>query len=326
MVGKVVGKRRKRPLPDSKSNLPKSTHEGVTSGPTALPSPAPSLASEHHRKRVRTSDEWQNTTVFGEQAGLDFSQCDESQFFDFDLAEDTERSASDESTGMMYGLPTPSVTPPEMQFLPATELATGSASSPTWVPPYSQSSLAPVQLPGSFVYLPQSEDDESVCIKLLAHLKHFSAHGDYNFAHVLLLIDKTNTTLRSILRSRTIRSEYVCHLLLTSIILHLTAFCEQLLDLPETNDPTASEVECIREAYLAEVNNIPFEVKGQTPSCASTSKSTAKLSIQEAIVLCSSVGDLLKRKPLNGFQILGKQESAHVETDIRLKRVLASLV
>ena len=51
----------------------------------------------------------------------------------------------------------------------------------------------------------------------------------------------------------------------------------------------------------------------------------AKASIVEASALVVEVGDLLKRKPLNGFQTLGRHESHHVELDLRLQRVMMKL-
>lgn len=263
--------------------------------------------------------------TFDDQPRLDFSQCDEQQFLNLELAEDSEPSTIGGILPMMHGLSTPSLSPPEKQFLSPADLDTRSQSSPPILNPFHQSAHVACYAPIFPGFQPLVEDDETVCIKLLAHLKRFSTHGRHNFVGILTLINKVNAALRRLLQSRTIRTDYTCQLLLTNVLLHIAMLCEQLLDVPEPSNAAHPEIDFLHEAYLTEGDNTAFPDQRQMPGEASTAKLMAKHPVQEAIVLCSTSGDLLKRKPLSGFQILGKQEGAHVEIDIRLRRVLASL-
>ncbi|KAK5952933.1 hypothetical protein OHC33_006054 [Knufia fluminis] len=325
MVGKVVGKRRKRPLPDSKTNLHKSTQWNITVGPTALPSPAPSVASEQQNKRPCLSGDWTSMIAYDDQTTLDFSQCDEQQFLNLELAEETEQSTTDDSLNMMYGIPTPSMSPPEMQFLSPADLEARNHARPYATASFHATPQATCHLPTSQTYQPQPEDDETVCIKLLAHMKRFSTQN-HTFVSMLTIINKTNSALRRLLQSRTIRTDYTCQLLLTNIVLHLATFSERLLDVPEPSSTASLEEEFIHEAYLTEGETPAYSDQRPAHTQAPVSRSIAKHSIRDATMLCSAIGDLLKRKPLNGFQILGRHESAHVEIDTRLRRVLASLL
>jgi len=325
MVGKVVGKRRKRPLPDSKTDLPKPTQWSVTVGPAALPSPSPSVVSEQQEKLPYVSNDWANMIVFDDQAPLYFSQCDEQQFINLELAEDSESSTIEETLCMMHGLPTPSMSPPDKQYLSPGDLEARCQSRPHTSTPFRQTAqvASHPSIPEAFQLL--DEDDETVCIKLLAHLKRVSTHGQHTFVSTVALINRINAALRRLLQSRTVRTNYTCQLLLTNVVLYLATFCERLLDVPELSNIANPAIEFIHEAYLTEGDNTALSDQKQMPSQTSIWKSMAKHSIHEAIVLCSTTGDLLKRKPLTGFQILGKQESAHIEIDVRLRRVLASL-
>lgn len=325
MVGKVVGKRRKRPLPDSKSNLPKPTQWNVTVGPAALPSPAPSVISEHQNKRPCISNEWTDMIAYDNQTTLGFSQCDEQQFLHFEVAEEAESNTTKDALSGSYGLPTPCMSPPEMQFLSPADLETRSQSSPPTSGPFYQTPHAAYHPPLPQANQPQPEDDESVCLKLLAHIKQCSTQDHHTFASMLALVNKTNAALGKLLQSRTIRRDYPCQLLLTNIVLHLATLCEQLLDHREPSYTSNPEQEFIHESYLTESDEGIYPDKRQTHSQAAVSKSNAKHTVREATMLCSAIGDLLKRKPQNGFQTLGRHESAHVEIDIRLKRILASL-
>lgn len=41
--------------------------------------------------------------------------------------------------------------------------------------------------------------------------------------------------------------------------------------------------------------------------------------VQEVLAIVTTVGEMLKRKPLQGFQYLGRHETLHVELEYRLR-------
>lgn len=323
MVGKVVGKRRKRPLPDSKVNESKSSQWNITVGPTTLPSPAPTSASEPHSKRSCLSNDWSNLVQYDDQTPLDFSGCTE-QFLNLDLCQPPETMVSGDSSYLMHsGLPTPSMSPPEMKFLTPSELeaTTPNARPPSTGPVLYDSSDPTLSRASTFYHQrPHAEDDETIAIKLLAHLKRLSNQERQSFNSVASLVNKTNAALRRLLRSDTVKNDYTCHLLLTNIMTHLAGFCEQLMVLRET----ATE-DLIAESHLTQGDNEMFLDQRSHSAQQGQLSSIVKNSIHESAALCTSIGNLLKRKPLNGFQVLGRHESAQLDIERRLRDMVASM-
>lgn len=320
----MVGKRRKRPLPDSKLSESKGSQWNVTIGPTTLPSPAPTSASEPHSKRSCISSDWSNLVQYDDQTPLDFSGCAE-QFLNLDLCQPPETMASGESSYLMHsGLPTPSMSPPEMKFLTPSDLeATTPNTRPPSTGPVLYDNSEPILTRASTFYhqRPHSEDDETIAIKLLAHLKRFSIQERQSFQSVASLVNKTNAALRRLLRSDTVKNDYTCHLLLTNIMMHLAAFCEQLMVLRET--PT--EQDLIAQSALSQgENDMFFDQRSQGAQQGELS-AVVKNSIYESATLCTSIGNLLKRKPLNGFQVLGRHESAQLDIERRLRDMVSSM-
>lgn len=56
-----------------------------------------------------------------------------------------------------------------------------------------------------------------------------------------------------------------------------------------------------------------------------TSSETLRPLVLEASSLAAELGDLLKRKPLDGFQVQGRQETWLVELELRLGAALSRL-
>lgn len=331
MVGKVVGKRRKRPLPDSRMGESKTSPWNVTMGPITMPSPASTHVSELSNKRNCMSNDWTSLISYEDQSPLDFSACDE-QFIHLDLGQDGNLGQPNEQAFIMNtGLPTPSMSPPDMQFLSPSDLEACSQQHLASTRHHDQTILTQYAVP-SHTGRPQSsqaEDDETVCIKLLAHLKRFSSQPRQSLQSTLSLISKTNAAVKRLLRSRSIRTEYTCHLLLTSIMLHLASIYEQVLTTqqsrPQSQSKSYSEQEFINECYLAENDQEPSSDLTHQDTQAADSSTSVKSYVHESTLLCSGIGDLLKRKPLNGFQTLGRHESALIEVEIKFKNVLAAL-
>lgn len=331
MVGKVVGKRRKRPLPDSRISESKASSWNVTMGPITMPSPASTHASELSNKRNCISNDWTNLISYDEQSPLDFSACDE-QFIHLDLGQNANLGQMNEHLFVMNtGLPTPSMSPPDMQFLSPSDLEACTQQNLTDTRHREQTIPAQVTLPcqSARPHSSQAEDDETVCIKLLAHLKRFSSQPRQPVQSTLSLIYKTNAAIKRLLRSRSIRADYTCHLLLTSIMLHLASIYEQVLNaqhLPSrSQSKPCPDQEFINECYLGENDQELTSDPTRQDTQLSDSSAFTKSYVHESAVLCCSIGDMLKRKPLNGFQTLGRHESALIEVEIRLKNVLAGL-
>jgi len=234
-------------------------------------------------------------------------------------------STADDMSYMLHpGLLTPSMSPPEIKFVSSSGLEAPSGTSPLNMPPADQGVNVRHLQPGiqrRAEALPQ--DDETICIKLLAHLKRFSQRQQ-SYESVLWLVQKTNATLRRLLRSRTIRADYMCHLLLTNIVLRLATFCKQLIPVPQPQN-TPCENEFVHDSYLVDGTSNSCDIRWPQNDTSQDMRASAKNTVKESTIINSGIGDLLKRKPLNGFQVLGRHESAHLEIDIQLRRILASL-
>lgn len=328
MVGKVVGKRRKRPLPDSKLGDSQSTPWNVSTGSIAMPSPASTQVSEVSNKRNCMSNDWTSLISYDDQNSLDFSACD-GQFLNLDLCQESSLSSVNESSFLMNtGLPTPSMSPPDMQFLTPSDLE-------AWSRQTSVSKNHDQSIPAQYAMRSQSarhqayhvEDDETVCLRLLSHLKQFSSQQRQPLQLTLSLVHRTNATIRRLLRSRTIRSDYTCHLLLTSIVLHLISLCEKASStLQKQPLKPYSDQDFINECYLTENEQESSADSVRQDTQVADSTASSKSLVHDSALLCSSIGDLLKRKPLNGFQTLGRHESALIEIGVRFNRVIASIV
>ena len=105
------------------------------------------------------------------------------------------------------------------------------------------------------------------------------------------------------------KCDYSVQLLLSSILTHIVTLCEIISTQPS-------------EQVLPPR---PSQEQGEQCADPKLKSDPAKLIIVESSALILEVGTLLKRKPLNGFQNLGRHESHHVELDLRLQRVLMKL-
>ncbi|KAJ9659433.1 hypothetical protein H2198_003162 [Neophaeococcomyces mojaviensis] len=300
-------------------------HWSVTVGPTSLPSPAPTHVSEKQSKKNCVSNDWTSLISYDEQSPLEFSNCEE-QLLNLEMSQSAAFSNADDMSYILQtGLPTPSMSPPQMRYLSSSDLETVSSTSPPNMPPLSQG----VSVRGSQTMATRRaealpEDDETVCIKLLAHLKRFSQQQQ-SYESVLSLVQKTNAALRRLLRSRTIRTNYSCHLLLTNIVLHLASFSERLIPVPPQQQHPQPENEFVHESYLIDGDSDLCNIQRRQNGIWQDMRPLTKNAVTESIMINAGVGDLLKRKPLDGFQVLGRQESAHIEIDSQLRGVLASL-
>jgi hypothetical protein len=177
--------------------------------------------------------------------------------------------------------------------------------------------------------LTQPEDEETVCIKLLAHLKKYSALiNDHSRAFQIDLLTKSNASVRRILRSRSARADYSCQLLLSSILTHLTTVCEALCYTSSGQESTV--LQDVPHAVQQDSdtrqkrNSEAFDMRTGLVY-QSTPSETLRPLVLETSSLTVDVGSLLKRKPLDGFQTLGKWEMGILELGYRLQNALEAL-
>ena len=311
----MVGRRRKRPLEGSIGTIDSEAWVlNQSSTFCAIPSPPASRYSDCTSKRQCSSNSWASFLVEEHQDLVDFEESIEPQTFDM-----MNPQAFCDSTDMSFlcnnGLPTPGLSP-QFKYLSPAALETRPMSRATSVATESSKLLPPrfttafSAPPSRTPELAQSEDDETVCIKLLSHLKKHSSQKGQSSDQDFDLLTKTNASVRRILRNKGVRSDYTCQLLLSSIITHMVDLCEQLCNSNHSQNQEDSEAQ---SEYFDKTKR------------RNTSSATARTQVVESTNLATEVADLLKRKPLSGFQVLGRHESHHIELDLRLQRALARL-
>ncbi|OCT52977.1 hypothetical protein CLCR_10233 [Cladophialophora carrionii] len=319
-VGKVVGKRRKRPLDDSIGTINSQSWIVHNSIPIqSIPSPATTHTSDESGKRQCTAPTWSSYLVGGDQSLLNFDETTES-LSGLDMAGHRSYSmASDLSFFSNTGLPTPSLSPPQFpRYLSPAQLEARpiSRQSPCPVDP---SKLHPPNRGSSSRPADRAlEDEETVCIKLLAHLKKHSADDMQPREMQLELLRKSNAAVRRLLRSKSVQTDYTCHLLLSSIINHLVRLCERLCQ--GRLDESQLFYEQVHFEGMPGFFDTPVP-----PSSAAVDQQLAGSLIQEVGVFTTVVGDFLKKKPIFGFQHLGRHETFHVELEQRLKKATVLL-
>lgn len=311
----MVGRRRKRPLEGSIGTIDSEAWVlDQSSTFCAIPSPPSSQYSDCTSKRQCSTNSWASFLVEEHQDLVDFEESIESSTFDM-----MNPKAFCDSTDMSFlcnnGLPTPGMSPQFKHLSPAaletrpksraTSVAT--ESSRLLPPRFTTAFAAPLsRTPGPA----QPEDDETVCIKLLSHLKKHCSHKGQSTDQDFDLLTKTNASVRRILRNKGVRSDYTCQLLLSSIITHMVDLCEQLCNSSHAQDQKHFETQ---SEYYDKTNQ------------PNTSSAITRTQVVESTNLATEIAGLLKRKPLKGFQVLGRHESHHIELDLRLQRALARL-
>jgi hypothetical protein len=307
-----VGRRRKRNLEAPVG--PGGPESWFISQPshfvTAIPSPPASQSSEPVSKR--SSSSWASFLVDEHQDLAD--EVDSIEGFSEMINPNVFTDSIDMSFMCSNGLPTPGMSPPQLRYLspaafearPMSRSTSVTTDSSRLLPPRFNSAFS---VPKSQTPEPsQHEDDETVCIKLLAHLKKHSGQQGQGHDSQLDLLQKTNASVRRILRNKGARSNYTCQLLLSSILTHMADLCE--LVATSHHSPFAAEQGKTEYFHRPQQRQPANEVK---------------TAVIEATNLATEVGELLKRKPLNGFQVLGRHESHHIELDLRLQRTLSKL-
>ena len=322
-VGKVVGKRRKRPADDSIGTVDSESWIVNQQALASMPSPAATASSSETSAKRHCSEESWTCFIADEQNFPDSSEASDA-LQSIDLG--NRRSSSVESEVQFYvtgGLQTPDLSPPNTfrylspAILDATPMSR-QISNTTTIPLIQRTSSAASMR--SRLDLNQPEDEETVCIKLLAHLKKYSISTVPDQTFQLDLLTKSNASVRRILRFQSACNDYNCQLLLSSILTHLTTLCERLCytDRSETvrHDQSGPGVH--------QRNSQSFDMRTGLVFQQSSSETLRPL-VLETSSIALDVGNLLKRKPLDGFQTIGKWELYIVELGFRLQNALADL-
>ena len=327
-VGKVVGRRRKRPLEDAVGTV--NSSEWVIANytpPNAMPSPANTSASEDSGKFLNLKPSW--------LSGME--STNHSNFSTVPLREPSPAQSMDSysfidrkvSLPGSTGLPTPALSPPQYAYLSPMMLENRPHSTVHTTSNTTSQFLAPAMpTPAARTPEPQeAEDEEMVCIKLLGHLKKSSAKECQSLDDLVSLVRKSNAVIRRILKSKKARSDYACVMLLSNIILRVVDLCESAsrkhFEEPDGSD--AHFLSAFNDNFFSEPEQIYFNTDFPMDSTQADRGAMLREMITQSADLVSAVGSLLQRKPLNGFQALGRHEVLHLELAQRLQATLKLL-
>lgn len=325
-MGKVVGKRRKRPIDDSIGTI--NSQAWIVNGSVpiqSIPSPANTHGSDESNKRHCHVPNWSSFLVGGESGFLTFDETAES-LSALDMADNRSFSVASELAFFSNtGLPTPALSPPPFtRYLSPAQLETRPVSRHASCP-VDPSKLHPQPFATPLPRLsdPTLEDEETVCVKLLAHLKKHSVDESQPREVQLELLKKCNAAVRRILRSKTIRAEYPCHLILSAIINHLVRLCERLCQ-SKFDDPRHMDSQFLQDQVHFDPMSGLFDTSALQQLPLPDQDVMVSL-VSEVMAFTSVVGDMLKKRPLQGFQHLGRHETFHVELEQRLKKATGLL-
>lgn len=169
--------------------------------------------------------------------------------------------------------------------------------------------------------LSQPEDEETVCIKLLSHLKKHSNITSQDRTFQVDLLTKSNASIRRILRSKSVRSDESCQLLLSNILGKMTTLCEHLCYTSQSESANPNQSQAVPGMQR---NSEAFDMRTGLVD-QQTSSETLRPLVLETSSLAADVGNMLKRKPLDGFQTYGRWETLVIGLECRLGNALGAL-
>lgn len=321
-----MGKRRKRPIEDSSSNINSQSWIFNTTAPIpSIPSPATTHGSDESTKRHCFEPSWTPYFTLGDQGFVNTDETTES-LYAIEMSNHRSYSATSEVAFFHHsGLPTPALSPPQftrylspgqLESLPGS-VRVAAPVDPSKLYPLTKTEIPLVRHADSF-----AEDEETVCIKLLAHLKRHAADESRPRDTQLELLEKCNAALRRILHSPTIQSDYTCHLVLSSILLHLVRLCERLCQGGSAESGNVESQFLQDQVHFAAVPGF-FDDAMRPPPLSPPEQDMMVMLMREVMTFASTVGDMLKRKPVYGFQSLGRHETFHLELEHRLRQATA---
>lgn len=317
MAGKVVGKRKRHEPHCPRDTRVRLDDWNVTVGPPPMmPSPAPTHTSVRTSKSTSASTtDWTSYIAFDdEQKDAEGFAPREQDVAHQHLSSDSTVQASGMTPTTRPGLLTPSESPPDTHFTMHSTSTIDSQNS-TMLPAYPASAQHhfPSQTNTTSIIESHPNDGQMLCLNLLGNLRRVLVRPQLQFGALLALITNTNAVIQRILRQKSIRSDYTGQLMLSVACIYLVNLCE-LLKKAEAGSAQS-------QSRGARPEQEPLEPATSTEE--NQARSRALMAVHDVRQICSNVGDLLKRKPLAGFQVLGRQESAHIELEIRLDQVLS---
>jgi hypothetical protein len=327
-VGKVVGRRRKRPLEDAVGTVNSSEWVIANYVPTnAIPSPANTSSSDDSSKFLNLKPSWLPGMESASQSGFTPGPLGEpSPAQTVDSYSLMDRKASLPGS---TGLPTPALSPPQYAYLSPMMLENRPHSAVGTAGNITSQFLAPSRpTPAARIAEPrQSEDEEMVCIKLLGHLKKSSAKEHQSLDDLVSTIKKSNAVIRRILRSKQARSDYGCVMLLSNIMLKVVDLCERAAQkhFEEPDGGDAHFLSAFNDNFFNDPEQNYFNTDFPMESSQADRGAMLREMLTQSADLASMVGNLLQRKPLSGFQTVGRHEGLHLELGQRLKAALILL-
>jgi hypothetical protein len=327
-VGKVVGRRRKRPLEDAVGTV--NSSEWVIANytpPNAMPSPANTSVSEDSAKFQTQKPSWLPGPDPMRQPGfIAAPRREPSPAQTVDSYNFMDRK---DSLPGSTGLPTPALSPPQYAYLSPMMLEAGPQSVVDSACNTAAQFLAPAKPPPpTRTPEPQlAEDEEMVCIKLLGHLKRSSTNEHQSLDDLVNTIKKSNAVIRRILKSKKARSDYGCVMLLSNIMLRVVDLCERVAQqhFEEPDEEDAHFLAAFNDNFFNDAEQNYFNTDfPMGPSEADRGVMLREL-VTQSVDLVLTVGSLLQRKPLNGFQTVGRHEALHLELGQRLRAALCLL-
>lgn len=312
-VGKVVGKRRKRPLNTSIERVDFETWAVSQQHVNLTPSSATisSLPDSHFKHHC--PDGWpfwlayeSQTLRDSEKAGVTLQSIEVPSTQGFDVSSNTMFILNGD-------IQTPNLRPSTTRYhFP--EATRPMSPNVTMTTPENST----LHTPAVVVPIIKPEDEELICIKLLGHIKKHSNSASRSWNSQVDLLSKSNASVRRILHSREVRRNYSCQLLLSSIMTHLTMLCECLCSIVQEEQKKQDQALRLPESRREPLNMQIGPVHQRTSSGA------IQPLLLQASWLVHELGNVLKRNPCDDFQAQaqGRQEAWMLELELRLRAAL----
>jgi len=222
------------------------------------------------------------------------------------------------------GLLTPGLSPPQVEYLSPMLLERKPGASIEPVEQHADGCFLTPSLPTPAYRTPevqQSDDEEMICLKLLGHLKKTSYTENSSVDDMMSTLKKSTAVIRRILKSKNARSDYSCLLLISNILMKVVEICEKASQ-RQFAEPSQSDAQFLTnfdENFCNESEQGYYYADLQSDYSSSVQGERLRDLLERIAELCAEVGGLLKNKPLNGFQTIGRHEGLHVDLGRRLQ-------
>ena len=236
-----------------------------------------------------------------------------------------------DSAAPSVGFSNLSLSPPQVRQLSPEELDLGRH------PNLMQTDSRPLHAPDYNATFRTSElrptdEPDLVCIKLLAYLRRTGTDEHHSLDDVLGLIQRALAAVRRILTSRKARSDYSCIMLLSNILVQVVKLCEKACSMhfeerqSETPELLTTFGEDFFTAFGEPCDLSPkqkYSNMHEDHSLSNVSRQRLFAFLLENVAEVSTeISELLRGKPLTGFQAIGKHECLHMDLERRLMEML----